>query len=535
MTSAQPLNLSDAAHAQGYYLDPTDSSSPQYRGVTSLLKAGMPPYLVPWAAKTAAEWAVAHRAEWADLDDAAAVDVIKRAPNRLRDAAADRGTIVHRILELSEDDGAPSPDLWDGSAAPYIEAGLRFIADFRPRWIWREATVFNPEAGYAGTLDFIAEIAGLGEVVGDWKTSRAIYPEVAAQLAAYRFAHHAVDVMDRRLQIPHIDGAIAVHLRADGTYAVHPVKADEAAYEAVMACVRVVEWKRRRGIVGEAIAPPAPKPGTAPVVAGQSRYEWIRERIKAITTADVDAEKLRRYDVASAGALLVMWWPEDVPTPITDALTSAQIASLAQICDAVESALRLAFPPSRDPDQIAKTDPISPSHAAGLRERSLALPNDLVVDIPLSSHISTALARDLQEQLDIAERVHEERLRRLADLLATACVATGQSEDATKAAITDIVADGRRVEWRKLTAEQIRKATALVDAVSYGFLAGDFRPNDQTASLIVTTHRSKSAATAHVRPIAKELGLTAPRSFADLIASPLLVALSTIVDEGAEQ
>lgn len=54
-----------------------------------------------------------------------------------------------------------------------------------PQYVDVEPQLVNSEHGYGGTIDAIATIAGK-LVLLDWKTSNAIYPETALQVAAYK-------------------------------------------------------------------------------------------------------------------------------------------------------------------------------------------------------------------------------------------------------------------------------------------------------------------------------------------------------------
>lgn len=59
--------------------------------------------------------------------------------------------------------------------------------EFKP--IYLEKSVFSPELGYAGTMDYYGYLDGK-LIIGDWKTSKAIYKDntFGAQLAAYKHA-----------------------------------------------------------------------------------------------------------------------------------------------------------------------------------------------------------------------------------------------------------------------------------------------------------------------------------------------------------
>jgi hypothetical protein len=174
--------------------------------VTSAISAGVAkPYLTGWAAKLVAETAVADQDIVVRLlergDERGAIDHLKGAPYRQRQAAADRGTLVHAAIEsylggkkvteeeLREklkEEGIPTK-LWKTTIA-MVGGLVDFMFDEEPEVIWTESTVYNRTHGYAGTADLIARMRVGGTVVPvilDVKTSKRIYDEVALQLAAY--------------------------------------------------------------------------------------------------------------------------------------------------------------------------------------------------------------------------------------------------------------------------------------------------------------------------------------------------------------
>ena len=173
--------------------------------VTSAMKSLNKPFLVGWAAKTAAECAVEDHEIIAAMlkkkDKRAAVDHIKQARFRDSGGKADRGTIVHAAIEAYvagkqvdpavvqaalEEKNVPEK-LWKATFG-MIDGVMEFLFDTEPEILWSEDTVYSREHGYAGTPDLIAKIkigrSKLPAVI-DIKSSKAIYNETAMQLTAY--------------------------------------------------------------------------------------------------------------------------------------------------------------------------------------------------------------------------------------------------------------------------------------------------------------------------------------------------------------
>jgi hypothetical protein len=171
---------------------------------------------------------------------------VSNAHKRTRDAAADAGTEAHKAIERHIL-GEPIGDLGELAQASF-ENFLEFEKQLEPRWEASELTVFNPTAKYAGTLDFIAEIPALGEglTLGDIKTGKGVYPEVALQLAAYRFAEFATTAHNNeKVDMPKTERAVVLHLRPD-SWELVPVQADTEAFQMFLH-VSNVAWFTRRG------------------------------------------------------------------------------------------------------------------------------------------------------------------------------------------------------------------------------------------------------------------------------------------------
>ena len=274
----------------------TDAQENQYWSVTTILNGGIPkPNLIPWAAaqashsmveelaipaqatrqllldiKEAENSADIQEAVWERLEKALSNyndrDIVlgqlasgvkthvekgrkfvSNAHSRTRDAAADAGTEAHEAIErhiLGDDVNVDSL----GVLAAASFANFReFEEQLKPRWEASELTVFNTVDKYAGTLDFIAEIPALGEglTLGDVKTGKGVYPEVALQLAAYRYAEFAEIAHGiGRVDMPVTERAVVLHLRPE-KWSLVPVQADEKAFDMFKYAMQIAWWTRR--------------------------------------------------------------------------------------------------------------------------------------------------------------------------------------------------------------------------------------------------------------------------------------------------
>jgi len=205
-----------------------DANGRKMPGVTSILSAGLPkPALVNWAGNATAEAAVNRWDELGELPPADRLKALKAARYEERDAAARRGTEVHALAEkLVLGEEVTVPDELRG----HVESYLGFLDDWQPVPLYVESTVVNYTHGYAGSLDLIGGLYDGTVFLGDVKTNRSgIFPEVALQLAAYRYAEFIL-TPEGEEPMPRVDVSYALWIRSDG-YSVVPVDTSLAVFD----------------------------------------------------------------------------------------------------------------------------------------------------------------------------------------------------------------------------------------------------------------------------------------------------------------
>ena len=151
------------------------------------------------------------------------------------DAAADRGTRVHKLCEVLDLYGkADVPD----DLLPYIQAYLQFRKDHTIQWEKVEAAFSHPTDRYAGTIDRYGLLDGAHALV-DIKTNYAVQkPLCAASLNLYRRMLEANSLQ--------VDLLYILHLRKDGTYRLLPYEADDALPDALLTLHRTLQKKARK-------------------------------------------------------------------------------------------------------------------------------------------------------------------------------------------------------------------------------------------------------------------------------------------------
>lgn len=237
-------------------------------GVTTLIGEGIPkPALIGWSARTVAEYAADHLDEitfMRPMGREAIVDALKSQPFRDSNAAAVRGTRVHRFAEeLAQGVIVEVPPELVG----HVEQCARFLDAYDIEPVLRETVVASRRHGYCGTLDLVANGA-----IWDYKTSKSgIYGETALQEAAYLRADCYIDAGTEvrcategnpwatLAETFGIERAFAVQITEDD-YDVYPLDVSDETFEFFLSAADVArragkKQERLRALVGD----PLPK------------------------------------------------------------------------------------------------------------------------------------------------------------------------------------------------------------------------------------------------------------------------------------
>lgn len=298
-----------------WYIDPLTGA--QLASVTYILGAThSKPWLTPWSAKIAAETAVDHLDLLRELVKAEgpgpAVAWLKDAAKRRRELKADIGTYCHDVVEaLILDTPIPTPPQHllapDGSPIEIdgesvdldqiVDGFMAFVEDYDPEFLMAEATVANPEHGYAGTLDFVARLRRLNNTVAgvDTKTGAVLDPWMNPQLAGYRRATEVwLNDLGDRAPMPAWDYAAILHLRTDYKrgYKLLDQPADDQAFQWFLSCRQQLRYLEAAAPVRGRPLYPAREDGSQPPMLledadGLARFaRALDEHTAALTVAD---------------------------------------------------------------------------------------------------------------------------------------------------------------------------------------------------------------------------------------------------------
>ncbi len=263
-----------------YYIHPVTGE--RFVSVTTILQVVAKESLTYWAAKVTAEHALdniprlvkaARRApcEMRGDDrcgicfDCVGLD-LRRAPDRERDAAADRGTRIHHVAEQHVLTGEVIGH--DADIAAQVKQYLRFREQFQPTYEASELTVISRAHGFGGTLDAIArlgwcppkyrDLVGAPAVV-DIKSGKGCYREYALQLAAYRHAEAVLLPDGTELPMPPThDIGFLLHIRPED-YWVRPVEIGERTFAAFLGVLDQWRWQQEDSPILRAMYRPSQK------------------------------------------------------------------------------------------------------------------------------------------------------------------------------------------------------------------------------------------------------------------------------------
>jgi hypothetical protein len=261
------MSIQRRNHGKGHTYINTDTGA-RVPGVSTIIGDGIPKKaLINWAANATAEYAVDHWDNLTDLPPSARMKELQGARYAVSDAAANKGTQVHKLAErLVHGDKVAVPAGLEG----HVESYVAFLDEFDVQPILVERTVWSPEHNYCGTFDLIAQLLDPDDPEPDetlrerntWlldiKTNRSgIFGETALQLAAYRYAELVIgEGGEEDGPLPLIDLTGAVHVRADG-YDLIPVDAGQEQFRAFLYAMQVGQFvNTSRDLVGEAIISP---------------------------------------------------------------------------------------------------------------------------------------------------------------------------------------------------------------------------------------------------------------------------------------
>lgn len=185
MTQPKLARYWNDAEAQGRgYVRP--STGERVPGITSITKL-IDKDLSQWGADQAVRWMANHWFEWnpGGKSEESAFRHARYRHKDYRDERGEVGTGVHTFLEQHLRGEEPLIEFLDREQQEMVEQFHEFVFLSGATFQGQEATVWGGD--WAGTLDGYMTLNGKTGIV-DYKTSKAIYPEVMMQLSGLKSA-----------------------------------------------------------------------------------------------------------------------------------------------------------------------------------------------------------------------------------------------------------------------------------------------------------------------------------------------------------
>lgn len=160
-------------------------------------------------------------------------------PKDVLAAACERGTAVHLLCQYHDEGDLDQSSV--GEYRGYLDAWIKFCADYAANWTGIEARGDSKRYGFAGTYDrrgMFGAIPGLWIV--DLKTAKQAHPVWGMQLSAYRAMVAETDpnyALARRA---------SVQLKLDGTYKFIEW-CDPEDWTAFLSLIQISNWSAKHG------------------------------------------------------------------------------------------------------------------------------------------------------------------------------------------------------------------------------------------------------------------------------------------------
>lgn len=180
-------------------------------GVTSITAKVAKPRLIYWAVDCAIQHIKDKAEEFSSMSAYEELLIGARSAHRVESTkAATNGTKAHKWMEqYIKGEKQDMPENAEIMASCF--AFLNWVKDTKPEFIMSERKILSKEHGYAGTLDFTAKINGK-HILGDFKTSKAIYPEYFMETAA------RIKALEEEFPDVKYDAMMIVRVGKDGKY-----------------------------------------------------------------------------------------------------------------------------------------------------------------------------------------------------------------------------------------------------------------------------------------------------------------------------
>lgn len=141
----------------------------------------------------------------------------KYPPSGVVAQAAARGTRIHELCALHDEDGLP--DEFEGELVPYVQAWADFCRDYSPTWLYIEHPMCAGTI-IAGTVDRIGMIDGRFTTV-DIKTAQSLDRPAKLALACQLYGYQKLAKHNALYRYSDPEDSFGVQLLKDGGYRIY--------------------------------------------------------------------------------------------------------------------------------------------------------------------------------------------------------------------------------------------------------------------------------------------------------------------------
>jgi hypothetical protein len=218
----------------------------QYPSVTTILGViDKSAALMGWAVKVSVAYIGKNldrlRGSLTESGASAILTQAKQEANRLKEEAADVGTLIHDICDRIDKGETIPLDLLDDKVRNGVQAYLKWCKDVKWEFLQGEFIIYDTDHKYAGMVDKLGMVNGKLALV-DIKTGKAIYPEMLLQLSAYANAYHKLnpDEQIEEFYIIKLD-------KDDGSFEVHKIEEDMGyLFNVFLGAKKIYDWRKKK-------------------------------------------------------------------------------------------------------------------------------------------------------------------------------------------------------------------------------------------------------------------------------------------------
>lgn len=250
------------SHSNRQYVHPVTAQ--EYPSVTTITGMKDKPALVNWAANETIDYTLLNWDDLAPLTKKVRRVMMKdsryeKKVSKTSFSASNIGNLTHDMVEQYIETGVPgfsaygleivakaeiSPVEAMDQVMPWFASFKAWEDRFKPTDYVSEATIFNHEVGYAGTLDLTFRI-GSKLYLTDMKCGRQAYPDTALQLTALAHGEEIVKPDGSRIPMLPVDSMSILHLTPKYCEWIQ-VHIDNATWEAFKGLAVVQRWETER-------------------------------------------------------------------------------------------------------------------------------------------------------------------------------------------------------------------------------------------------------------------------------------------------